>query len=153
MESSWLYICIYIHSKGGARLLSLTIGPRGRGGFRTPVDRHSFLQKIKMPSVGRQRFTCGYHFGLLEKRFFLFSIFLFCYFSIFLSRTLFWNDSRTTQPRRGYAGRGWLGLPCPWQKGGGETSAIGREALRVVDYVDSSMWYVPLWILESSALS
>ena len=27
------------------------------------------------------------------------------------------------------------------------------EALRVVDYVDSSMWYVPLWILESSALS
>jgi len=27
------------------------------------------------------------------------------------------------------------GLPCPWQKGGGETSAIGREALREVDYV------------------
>ena len=44
-------------------------------------------------------------------------------------------------------------LPCPWQKGGGETSAIGREALRRVDYVDSSMGYVPLWILESSALS
>ena len=37
-----------------------------------------------------------------------------------------------------------LSLPCPWQKGGGETSAIGREALRVVDYVDSSMWYVLL---------
>ena len=36
------------------------------------------------------------------------------------------------------------GLPCPWQKGGGETSATGREALRVVDYVDSSMCYVPL---------
>jgi len=38
-----------------------------------------------------------------------------------------------------------LSLPCPWQKGGGETSAIGREALRVVDYVDSSMYYVPPW--------
>ena len=25
-----------------------------------------------------------------------------------------------------------------------ETSAIGRGALRIVDYVDSSMWYVPL---------
>ena len=37
-----------------------------------------------------------------------------------------------------------LGLPYLWQKGGGDTSAIGREALRVVDYVDSSMWYVPL---------
>ena len=24
---------------------------------------------------------------------------------------------------------------------------IGREALRVVDYVDLNMWYVPLWIL------
>jgi len=46
-----------------------------------------------------------------------------------------------------------LGLPGPWQKGGGETSAIGREALRVVDYVDLSMSYVPLLILESSALS
>jgi len=33
-------------------------------------------------------------------------------------------------------------LPCTWQKGGGETSGIGREALRVVDYVDSSMWYL-----------
>ena len=32
-----------------------------------------------------------------------------------------------------------LSLPCPWQKGGGETSGIGREALRVVDYVDLSV--------------
>ena len=100
-----------------------------------------------------QRFTRGDHFDILEN----FSVFCFSTFSIFLSRTLFWNDPRTTQLRRGYAGRGWLtsdsGLFCPWQKGGGETSAIGREALRVVDYVDSSMWYVPLWILESSALS
>jgi len=30
-------------------------------------------------------------------------------------------------------------LPCPRQKGGGETRAIGREALRVVDYDASSM--------------
>jgi len=62
--------------KGGARLLSVTIGPRGRGGFRTSVNRHSFLQKIKMPSAGRQRFTRGDHFDLLEKRIYLFSIFL-----------------------------------------------------------------------------
>ena len=32
-------------------------------------------------------------------------------------------------------------------------SGIDRGALRVVDYVDSSMRYVPLWILESSAAS
>jgi len=57
----------------------------------------------------------------------------------------FWNESRTTQPKRGYVDRGRLILPCPWQKGGGETSAICREALRVVDYVDLIMWYLPLW--------
>jgi len=45
------------------------------------------------------------------------------------------------------------GLPCPWQKGGDETRVIGREALRVVDYDSLGMWYVPPWILESSALS
>ena len=33
-----------------------------------------------MPSAGRQRFTRGDHFDLLEKRIFLFSIFLFFYF-------------------------------------------------------------------------
>jgi len=49
------------------------------------VDRHSFLQ---MPSAGRQCFTRRDHFDLLEKRIFLFSIFLFFYFTIFLPRTL-----------------------------------------------------------------
>ena len=38
-------------------------------------------------------------------------------FSIFLSRTFFWNDSRTTQPRRGYAGRGWLKLTLSLTEG------------------------------------
>ena len=33
-----------------------------------------------MPSAGRQRFTRGDHFDLLEKGIFLFSIFLFFYF-------------------------------------------------------------------------
>ena len=71
----------------------------------------SFLQKIKMPSTARQRFTRGDHFDLFEKRIFLFSIFLF---PIFANRTLFWNESRTNQPRRGYVDRGRLILPCPW---------------------------------------
>jgi len=44
------------------------------------VNRHSFLQQIKMPSAGRQRFTRGDHFDLLEKRILLLSIFLFFYF-------------------------------------------------------------------------
>jgi len=50
------------------------------------VNRHSFVQKIKMPSTGRQRFTRGDHFDLLEKRIFLFSIFLlflFFYLGLF----------------------------------------------------------------------
>jgi len=47
-----------------------------------------------------------------------FSVFYFSTFeSIFLSRTLFWNDSRTIQPRRGYAGRGWLGLTLSLTEG------------------------------------
>ena len=32
-----------------------------------------------MPSAGRQRFTRGDHFDLLEKRIFLFSVFIFLY--------------------------------------------------------------------------
>ena len=41
-----------IYTQSWARGI-LVIGPRVRGGFRTSVNRHSFLQKIKMPSAGR----------------------------------------------------------------------------------------------------
>jgi len=48
-------VCRQRPSKGGVRLRSKTIRPGGREGFRTPVNRNSFFQTIKMPSVGRLR--------------------------------------------------------------------------------------------------
>jgi len=85
----------------------------------TYINGYLFKRSTReaMPSAGRQRFTRGDNFDLLEKRIFLFSILLFSYFPIFLSGTLFWNDSRTIQSRRGYAGRGWLRLTLSLTEG------------------------------------
>jgi len=85
------------------------------------------------------------HVPLLGKRIFLFSIFLFMF--------LFWSNSRSTQPRTECVDRGNPSYLVLEKKGGGVRCTIDRVALRIVDYVDSSMWYVPLWMLESSALS
>ena len=101
-----------------------------------------------LDSAGRQRFTRGDHFHLSREK--KFSVF---YFSIFYLGLFFWDDARTTQPRRGYAGRGSLGLTLSltegrrWDKRHRQRSTAGSWLC------DSSMWYVPLWILESSALS
>jgi len=70
-----------------------------------------------------------------------FSVFYFYYLGLFFEMI-----HEPLSLEEGTLAEADLGLPCPWQKGGGETSAIGREALRVVDYVDLSMSYVPLWI-------
>ena len=125
-------------SKGVARLLSKTIGPGGRGGFRTPVNRHSFLQKIKMPSAGLFKATITAKIILVFWKKELFYFLFFIYVS-------FWSESRWTQPRRGCVDRGKSSYLVLGKEGGGERNTIDRAALRVVDYVDSSMWYVPLW--------
>jgi len=81
---------------------------------------------------------------------FLFSIFLFFYFSNW--DCVFEKIHEPPCLEEGTLAEDDSGWPCPWQKGGGETSAIGRKALRVVDYVDSK--YVirtsmNTWIMSS----
>ena len=138
-----------IYTQSWARGI-LVIGPRVRGGFRTSVNRHSFLQKIKMPSAGRQRFTRGDHFDLLEKRIFLFSIFLL--FLFFYLGLFFWNDPRTTQLRRGYAGRGWLRLTLSltegrrWDKRHRQRSTAGSWLCWLKYVIRTSM---NTWIISS----
>jgi len=83
----------------------------------------------------------GDHFDLLEKRIFLFSIFLFFLFFYLCS---FLSESRWTQPRRGCVDRGKSSYLLLGKEGGGERYTIDRAALRVVVYVDSSMGSVPL---------
>ena len=74
--------------------------------------RHFLLQCVlqrcrHLPSAGRQRFTRG---DLLEKEFFCF---LFYYFTIFLSGTLFETTHEPSSLEEGTLAEDDSGLPCP----------------------------------------
>jgi len=61
-----------------------------------------------MPSAGRQRFTRGDRFDLLEKRIFLFSIFLFFYLVLFFEKI-----HEPPSLEEGALAEDDSGLPCP----------------------------------------
>ena len=80
-----LDICIYIYKYTFFYIYIYIFRARAYSEFSKKVGFSRLnprAYRIK-PSAGRQRFTRGDHFDLLEKRIFLFSIFLFFYFSIF----------------------------------------------------------------------
>jgi len=128
---------------------------RGEAASQPQSIDNLFSKRSKCPPRGASALPAEIFLIFWRKEFFCF---LFFYFTIFLfSYFQIWDSvfEMTHEPsslEEGTLAEDGLDLPCLWQKGGGETSGIGRGALRVVDYVDSSMWYVPLWILIMSSI-
>jgi len=69
-------------SKGGARLLSLTIGPRGRRGFRTSIEI-PFSKRSKYPPRGASALPAEIILIFWRKEFFCFLFLYFFYLGLF----------------------------------------------------------------------
>jgi len=127
------------------------------GRLRRPISPKMAKTGLQQPTIRWDKnwvTTTNNPWGLLQFSFGEkdFSVFYFSTFCIFLSRTLFWNDPRTTQLRRGYTGRGWLRLSLSltegrrWDKRHRQRSTAGSLLCWLKYVIRTSM---NTWIISS----
>jgi len=114
----------FIHSLGAPYNAYFWLHSRGEGGSEPQWMDILFSKRSQcIPRGAWRRLIPQGWFWSLEKRIFLFFFCLFFYLGLF-----FETIHEPLSLEEGTLAENDSGLLGPWQKGGGETSAIGREA-------------------------